>query len=460
MAVEELERRDLMNAAPIIGSLLFDNISPHTTDTLQVQVVDVVDADNDPLTFQYDWRVNGQLVQTSTSSSPTVTLDLSQPGFGDRGDVIEVTVAVSDGSNTTSATAALTVVASPSELYADYLAAVELANAAYDASVNTALTTYGAAVATAKATADAEEEAADSAFQNASEAALQAYTSAESSAESTLQTAIAGANQAFDEAEGAAWANLLAGLSAAEAQYLHTEQLSWTHYLSRLTEIQNQVDGAMLLAHSNLQAVLGGALSTWQASEQAAWDAYVNAIGPELVQTRAQVPVTELPPPETHPITADQRVQMAGMQIYLVAPAAFLGNSAPVSSIVGVDFQQPQRQRRPRGVIAIEPAAGPGAEGTQITVSVRMGFDANATLPVDFDGDQVDILQNGQLVPPGNLRTDGQGRATFSIRLRRNYPRTALINPINLEPVGYRIRVTSGVGMNTVFAYGHYIVTR
>ncbi|MCS7044857.1 MAG: hypothetical protein NZO58_00725 [Gemmataceae bacterium] len=94
MAVEELERRDLMNVGPVIGSLLFDNPSPHTTDTLQVQVVDTHAG---PLTFQYDWRVNGQLVQTTTTSSTTATLDLSQPGFGDCGNVIEVTVTASDG---------------------------------------------------------------------------------------------------------------------------------------------------------------------------------------------------------------------------------------------------------------------------------------------------------------------------------------------------------------------------
>ncbi|MCS6896460.1 MAG: hypothetical protein NZM29_00675 [Nitrospira sp.] len=109
MAVEELERRHLMNAAPVIASLVFNNSAPQTNDLLHVQVI-AFDADNDPLTFQYDWRVNGQLVQTTTSSSPTATLDLSQPGHGDPGDQINVTVTVSDGTTSASAFASMVVV--------------------------------------------------------------------------------------------------------------------------------------------------------------------------------------------------------------------------------------------------------------------------------------------------------------------------------------------------------------
>jgi len=107
-----------------------------------------------------------------------------------------------------------------------------------------------------------------------------------------------------------------------------------------------------------------------------------------------------------------------------------------------------------------QPGLGSGAEGTEITVTVLGGFDANAGLTVDFNGNPVTILQQGNVVQPGNLQTDANGRATFTIRLDRNYPRFGRINPRTLEPEGYQIRVTSGTGQNTVFAYAHYIVTR
>ncbi|MCS7047357.1 MAG: hypothetical protein NZO58_13450, partial [Gemmataceae bacterium] len=106
------ERRGLINAGSVIGSLLFENPSPRTTDKLQVQVVD---PHAGPLTFQYDWHINGQLVQVATTPNTTATLDPSQPGFAGRGEVIEVPVTAGDRSNTTSA-APLAVIASQSEL--------------------------------------------------------------------------------------------------------------------------------------------------------------------------------------------------------------------------------------------------------------------------------------------------------------------------------------------------------
>jgi hypothetical protein len=106
-----------------------------------------------------------------------------------------------------------------------------------------------------------------------------------------------------------------------------------------------------------------------------------------------------------------------------------------------------------------QPGLGSGAEGTEITVTVQRGFDANAGLTVDFNGNPVTILQEGRVVEPGNLRTDANGRATFTIKLDRNYPRFGRINGLG-EPEGYQIRVASGTGQNTVFAYAHYIVTR
>jgi RHS repeat-associated protein len=113
LSVEQLESRDLPNAAPTIGSLLFDKPVPQTNDTVHVQLVDVADPDGDPLVFHYDWRVNGTTVRLHTTSATSDALDLSQSGQGDRGDVIELIVTASDGTASTSLAAALTVAAAP-----------------------------------------------------------------------------------------------------------------------------------------------------------------------------------------------------------------------------------------------------------------------------------------------------------------------------------------------------------
>jgi hypothetical protein len=54
LGVEPLESRDLLNVAPTLASLLFDKSTPHTNDTLHVQVLEAADADGDPLVFQYE----------------------------------------------------------------------------------------------------------------------------------------------------------------------------------------------------------------------------------------------------------------------------------------------------------------------------------------------------------------------------------------------------------------------
>ena len=56
---------------------------------------------NNPVTFEYTWRVNGSVVKvTNFSSSATDSLDLSLPGNGDYGDSITVQVIPNDGSTT------------------------------------------------------------------------------------------------------------------------------------------------------------------------------------------------------------------------------------------------------------------------------------------------------------------------------------------------------------------------
>jgi hypothetical protein len=56
------------------------------------------DPDSDSVTLTYVWKVNGNVVKT-TSNTPITTdsLDLSQPGNGTTGDTVTVTVTPNDG---------------------------------------------------------------------------------------------------------------------------------------------------------------------------------------------------------------------------------------------------------------------------------------------------------------------------------------------------------------------------
>ncbi len=74
---------------------MIDQGSPLTDDTLSATVT-AHDADNDPLTTSYQWTRNGEDIAGATDA----TLDLSEAGNGDRGDLIRVRVTVSDGSAT------------------------------------------------------------------------------------------------------------------------------------------------------------------------------------------------------------------------------------------------------------------------------------------------------------------------------------------------------------------------
>jgi hypothetical protein len=115
-----------VNAAPVIHSVSIDHADPVTTTTLHA-TVDASDPDGDPLSYAYQWLRNGTPIDGATGSS----LDLSQPGNGDRGDQISVTVTGDDGIAQTSATSdPITVANTAPEL--------PTATIKYDASTGTA----------------------------------------------------------------------------------------------------------------------------------------------------------------------------------------------------------------------------------------------------------------------------------------------------------------------------------
>jgi DNA-binding beta-propeller fold protein YncE len=91
------------NSAPTVTVALSD-ATPRSNDVL-VATASAQDADADPLTLTYTWRVNGVVKQTGASSS----FNLAVKGQGDRGDVVSVMVTASDGTASASATASATV---------------------------------------------------------------------------------------------------------------------------------------------------------------------------------------------------------------------------------------------------------------------------------------------------------------------------------------------------------------
>ena len=91
------------NSSPTVTVSLSD-ASPRSRDVVQA-TASAQDADLDPLTFTYTWRVNGVTKQVGTGSS----FDLAPKGNGDKGDVVTVTVTASDGTATATANAAATV---------------------------------------------------------------------------------------------------------------------------------------------------------------------------------------------------------------------------------------------------------------------------------------------------------------------------------------------------------------
>ncbi len=79
------------------ATVSLDNHSPGTNATLTATATGA-DVDGDTVRFTYAWKVNGTTVKTtSLTTSITDTLDLSQPGNGDTGQTVSVTVTPNDG---------------------------------------------------------------------------------------------------------------------------------------------------------------------------------------------------------------------------------------------------------------------------------------------------------------------------------------------------------------------------
>jgi hypothetical protein len=96
------------NTAPT-AKVSLNQSSPKTNDAL-VATTNASDADGDAVSYTYTWIVNGAVKRTATTSSSTDRFDLKVKGNGDKGDVVTVSVTVSDaGASSTPATASATV---------------------------------------------------------------------------------------------------------------------------------------------------------------------------------------------------------------------------------------------------------------------------------------------------------------------------------------------------------------
>src|SRR5205807_180562 len=85
------------DSAPIVTSVVLSDPSPTTNEILTATAA-ATDADNDPLTFAFTWKVNNVVRRTVSGPSRTDTFDLGVAGNGDRGDTVTVDVSASDGS--------------------------------------------------------------------------------------------------------------------------------------------------------------------------------------------------------------------------------------------------------------------------------------------------------------------------------------------------------------------------
>jgi hypothetical protein len=85
----------VINSAPTVAASL--NTTTPTTKTVLVATAVGQDLDGDGLTYLYTWTLNGVTKRIVTTVSTTDRYDISLKGNGKKGDVVTLTVTVSDG---------------------------------------------------------------------------------------------------------------------------------------------------------------------------------------------------------------------------------------------------------------------------------------------------------------------------------------------------------------------------
>jgi len=95
------------DSAPV-ATVSLDSVTPATDAVLHATVA-ATDVDGDLLSYAFTWSVNGFAVRTTSGLVPADELDLALPGRN-KGDVVSVTVVVSDGFTTSDPATATAVV--------------------------------------------------------------------------------------------------------------------------------------------------------------------------------------------------------------------------------------------------------------------------------------------------------------------------------------------------------------
>src|SRR6185503_728988 len=83
------------DSAPV-ATVSLDSPTPATDAVLHASAA-ATDADGDQLFYEFTWMVNGVTVRTTYGTSTTDQLDLAQPGRGNKGDAVTVSVVAFDG---------------------------------------------------------------------------------------------------------------------------------------------------------------------------------------------------------------------------------------------------------------------------------------------------------------------------------------------------------------------------
>jgi Ca2+-binding RTX toxin-like protein len=84
-----------VNDAPT-ATVVLNTTQPQTNDVLAATAT-AADVEGDAVSLTYEWRVNGVVRRTVTTTSLSDTFDLALPGNGSRGDAVSVTVTPNDG---------------------------------------------------------------------------------------------------------------------------------------------------------------------------------------------------------------------------------------------------------------------------------------------------------------------------------------------------------------------------
>ena len=95
------------DSAPRV-SLMLDSTAP-TTNAVVSAIASGADDDGDVLSLTFTWKVNGLVRRTTSGPNTSDRFDLGVAGNGDRGDTLAVTVTVSDGQLSSSASRSVVI---------------------------------------------------------------------------------------------------------------------------------------------------------------------------------------------------------------------------------------------------------------------------------------------------------------------------------------------------------------